>query len=309
LKIPDKVSSLKAGEINYYSPDPILLEVMVLLGAHVSISGSLSMSVDRAKELGCTTFQIFTRNPRGWVAKKLDPEEAEEFIEKRRASGYEVVVAHMPYLPNIASPDSTTWRKSVKSLVEELERCESLQINYLVCHIGSHMGKGLEKGIAQVARAADDAISRLDPSCMILLENMAGQKNSVGSYFHEIRSILDKISHKDRVGVCLDTCHLYAAGYDISNREGLEQVIERFDNEVGIKLLKVLHLNDSKGGLGSHLDRHEHIGMGHVGERGFAEIVNHRVLRQLPMILETPQDDWGDYRSDLAVVRRLIRDA
>jgi deoxyribonuclease-4 len=246
LKIPDEVSSLKAGEINYYSPDPILLEVMVLLGAHVSISGSLSMSVDRAKELGCTTFQIFTRNPRGWVAKKLDPEEAEEFIEKRRASGYEVVVAHMPYLPNIASPDSTTWRKSVKSLVEELERCESLQIDYLVCHIGSHMGKGLEKGIA---------------------------------------------------------------GYDISNREGLEQVIERFDSEVGIKLLKVLHLNDSKGGLGSHLDRHEHIGMGHVGERGFAEIVNHRVLRQLPMILETPQDDWGDYRSDLAVVRRLIRDA
>ncbi len=280
---------------------------MVLLGAHVSISGMISLSVERAKDLDCTTFQIFTRNPRGWTAKKLDREDAESFVRKRREHGYEIVVAHMPYLPNIASPDPTTWRRSVRSLVEELERCEALRIEYLVCHIGSHMGKGLEEGITQVAKAVDEAVSRVEPACMILLESMAGQKNSVGSYFHEIREILERVGNKDMVGVCLDTCHLYAAGYDVSTPEGLEQTLESFDREVGLSRLKVVHLNDSKGGLGSHLDRHEHIGMGFIGERGFGRIVNHKVLRTLPMILETPQDSYGDYKYDLEVVWRLIR--
>ncbi|MEM4151546.1 MAG: TIM barrel protein, partial [Nitrososphaerota archaeon] len=132
---------------------------MVLLGAHVSISGSIALSVDRARELGCTTFQIFTRNPRGWISKRLKDEEVEEFVRKRREAGYEVVVAHMPYLPNIASPEPLSWRRSVKSLSEELERSETLGLNYLVCHIGSHMGKGVEKGVAQVARAVNNTLS------------------------------------------------------------------------------------------------------------------------------------------------------
>lgn len=282
---------------------------MTLLGAHVSISGSIALSVDRARELGCTTFQIFTRNPRGWISKKLKDEEVEEFVRKRREAGYKIVVAHMPYLPNIASPEALSWRRSVKSLTEELQRCEMLGLDYLVCHIGSHMGKGLEKGIAQVARAVNETISRVETKCMILLENMAGQKNSVGSYFPHIRAILDKIDDQKRVGVCLDTCHLYAAGYDIAVKEGLENTLSEFDESVGLKTLKVLHLNDSRGKLGSHLDRHEHIGRGYIGEEGFRIIVNHKSLRNLPMILETPQDDYGGYEVDLEVVRRLLHDA
>ncbi|GBC70972.1 putative endonuclease 4 [Candidatus Calditenuaceae archaeon HR02] len=282
---------------------------MVLLGAHVSISGSIALSVDRARELGCTTFQIFTRNPRGWISKKLKDEEVEEFVRRRREAGYEVVVAHMPYLPNVASPEALSWRRSVKSLAEELQRCEMLGLDYLVCHIGSHMGKGIERGIAQVARAVNETISRVEAKCMILLENMAGQKNSVGSYFPQIRAILDKVDDQKRVGVCLDTCHLYAAGYDISVKEGLEKTLSEFDESVGLKALKVLHLNDSRGKLGSHLDRHEHIGRGYIGEEGFRVIVNHKSLRGLPMILETPQDEYGGYEVDLEVVRRLLHDA
>ncbi|MEM2067609.1 MAG: deoxyribonuclease IV [Nitrososphaerota archaeon] len=280
---------------------------MVLLGAHVSISGSIALSVDRARELGCTTFQIFTRNPRGWISKRLKDEEVEEFVRKRREAGYEVVVAHMPYLPNIASPEPLSWRRSVKSLSEELERSETLGLNYLVCHIGSHMGKGVEKGVAQVARAVNNTLSKVESRCMILLENMAGQRNSVGAYFPQIGDILDKVGDERRVGVCLDTCHLYAAGYDIATEEGVEKTLSDFDDSVGLKKLKVLHLNDSKGKLGSHLDRHEHIGRGYIGEKGFQLIVNHKKLRDLPMILETPQDEYGDYEVDLETVRRLLR--
>lgn len=278
----------------------------MLLGAHVSISGSVALSVDRAKSLGCTTFQIFTRNPRGWISKKLKREEVEEFIKKKGEAGYDVVVAHMPYLPNIASPEPLSWRRSVKSLAEELERCEMLGVNFLVCHIGSHMGRGVEKGVAQVARAVSETLTRVEAKCMILLENMAGQKNSVGSYFPQIRAILDKIGDESRVGVCLDTCHLYAAGYDVASEEGLEKTLSEFDNGVGLKTLKVLHLNDSRGKLGSHLDRHEHIGRGYIGEDGFRAIVNHKHLRGLPMILETPQDDYGGYEVDLETIRRLL---
>jgi len=281
---------------------------MVLLGAHVSITGSVALAVDRAKSLGCTTFQIFTRNPRGWAAKRLKGEEVEEFVRRRRGAGFRVVVAHMPYLPNIASPEPVTWRRSVKSLVEELQRCDWLGLDFLVCHIGSHMGRGVEKGVSQVARAVLEALSRVETRCMILLENMAGQRNSVGSYFPQIRNILDRVGSEDRVGVCLDTCHLYAAGYDVSSEEGVEKTVAQFDEEVGLKSLKVIHLNDSQGKLGSHLDRHEHIGRGFIGEKGFRGIVNHKHLRALPMILETPQDEYGDYQMDLEVVRRLITD-
>lgn len=279
----------------------------MLLGAHVSISGSVAYAVERARSLECTTFQIFTRNPRGWVAKKLSSEEAEEFVKNKRRVGYEVVVAHMPYLPNVASPEPLSWRRSLRSLVEELERCEMLELNYLVCHIGSHMGRGVEKGISQVAKAVNSALEKVEAKCMILLENMAGQKNSVGSYFPHIQAILEKIEDKDRVGVCLDTCHLYAAGYDISTEEGLNDTLAQFENYVGLKLLKLLHLNDSRGKLGSHLDRHEHIGRGYIGEDGFRRIVTHSKLRDLPMILETPQDEYGDYEVDLKMVRRLIQ--
>jgi deoxyribonuclease IV len=237
----------------------------MLLGAHVSISGAIHMSVDRAVELGCTTFQIFTRNPRGWTYTKLKKAEVDEFRRKFEAAGFRVAMAHMPYLPNIASPKKDIYEKSVRSLVAELERCGALGLELLVVHVGSHLGAGLKKGVEQVANAVNRAVEAVDNQVKVLLENMAGQRNSCGSRLEDIAEILSRVKNADRVGVCLDTCHLLAAGYDIRSEEAVDATISRFDKVVGLNRLWAVHLNDSKGALGSGLDRHEHIGMGNIG--------------------------------------------
>ncbi|MCS6783730.1 MAG: deoxyribonuclease IV [Candidatus Caldarchaeum sp.] len=277
----------------------------MLLGAHVSISGSIDLAVDRAVELGCTTFQIFTRNPRGWSYTKLKQQEANQFREKFRKAGYSVAMAHMPYLPNIASPKKIVYDKSVKSLTAELERCGLLGVDLLVVHIGSHLGAGIEKGISLAANAVNTSIEKVENKVYVLLENMAGQKNSCGSRFEDIAAILAKIEHPDRVGVCLDTCHLLAAGYDIRNTEAVEKTLAEFDRLIGLERLKAVHLNDSKGELGSGLDRHEHIGMGKIGDTGFKAFINHRAIRDKPMVIETPEDKAGNYQTDLAKLRKL----
>jgi deoxyribonuclease-4 len=276
-----------------------------LLGAHVSISGAIHMSVDRAVELGCTTFQIFTRNPRGWTYTKLKKAEVDEFRRKFEAAGFRVAVAHMPYLPNIASPKKDIYEKSVRSLVAELERCGALGLELLVVHVGSHLGAGLEKGVEQVANAVNRAVEAVDNQVKVLLENMAGQRNSCGSRFEDIAEILSRVKNADRVGVCLDTCHLLAAGYDIRSEEAVEATISRFDKVVGLNRLWAVHLNDSRGGLGSGLDRHEHIGIGNIGENGFKAFINHPAIRDKPMVIETPEDERGNYATDLAKLRKL----
>jgi deoxyribonuclease-4 len=277
----------------------------MLLGAHVSISGSIDKAVDRAVELGCTTFQIFTRNPRGWEAKPLTKKEVEEFRRKFEERGFKVAVAHMPYLPNISSPDKTAHKRSTKSLIQELRRSGELGLQYLVVHVGSHMGKGVEVGIRQAAEAVNTALSQVENDVMVLLENMAGQRNSVGSTFENIRSILDLVKDGDRVGVCLDTCHAFAAGYDLRAREAIDETLKRFDEIIGLDKLKVIHVNDSKGDLGSGIDRHEHIGMGKIGERGFFELFHHPVIRPLPLILETPVDSRGNFATNMAKLKEL----
>lgn len=277
----------------------------MLLGAHVSISGSVSMAVDRAVELGCTTFQIFTRNPRGWTYTKLKQAEVNEFREKFAKAGYKVAMAHMPYLPNIASPKKLIYDKSVKSLTAELERCGLLGIDLLVVHIGSHLGAGIEKGINNAANAVNTALKKVDNKVIVLLENMAGQRNSCGSRFEDILQILQKVEQPDRVGVCLDTCHLLAAGYDIRTVEAVEKTLNEFDQVIGLDRLKAVHLNDSKGGLGSGLDRHEHIGRGNIGEEGFKAFINHRAIKDKPMVIETPEDEAGNYATDLKKLRSL----
>jgi deoxyribonuclease-4 len=277
----------------------------MLLGAHVSISGAIHMSVDRAVELGCTTFQIFTRNPRGWTYTKLKKAEVDEFRRKFEAAGFRVATAHMPYLPNIASPKKDIYEKSVRSLVAELERCGALGLELLVVHVGSHLGAGLEKGVEQVANAVNRAVEAVDNQVKVLLENMAGQRNSCGSRFEDIAEILSRVKNADRVGVCLDTCHLLAAGYDIRSEEAVEATISRFDKVVGLNRLWAVHLNDSKGALGSGLDRHEHIGMGNIGENGFKAFINHPAIRDKPMVIETPEDERGNYATDLAKLRKL----
>lgn len=279
----------------------------MLLGAHVSISGSVDKAVDRAKELGCTTFQIFTRNPRGWKAKPLNPEEVEEFKEKFRKYGFTVAAAHMPYLPNISSPVSDTFKKSVSSLIEELERTGKLGLQYLVVHVGSHLGKGLNAGIKKAAEAVNTALSKVENNVVLLLENMAGQKNSVGSTFEDIKRILNQVEYEDRVGVCFDTCHAFAAGYDLRTKEAVERTFEDFDQIIGLEKLKVVHVNDSKGDLGSHIDRHEHIGLGKIGAKGFRALLHHPPLRNLPFILETPVDSRGNFATNLAKLKRLYK--
>ena len=235
----------------------------------------------------------------------MKKKEIEAFRSKFEESGFKIAVAHMPYLPNISSPDKAIHRRSTASLAQELKRAGQLGLQYLVVHVGSHLGKGVAAGIKQAAKAVNTALSKVDNNVMILLENMAGQRNSVGSRFENIRRILDLIEDESRVGVCLDTCHAFAAGYDFRTREAIENTLRDFDEIIGLNRLKVVHVNDSKGDLGSGIDRHEHLGMGKIGERGFFELTHHPVIRPLPLILETPVDSRGNFATNLAKLKEL----
>jgi len=277
---------------------------MIKLGLHVSISGTLDNAPDNARELGCDTFQMFTRNPRGWKFSKLDDGEVNEFRKKVKEYNLTPVVTHMPYLPNLSSPKKAIYNKSVKSLSAELERCGILGIPYVVTHLGSHLGKGAEVGLVNLVSAINFALGKND-EVMLLLENTAGTKNSMGSTFEEMRRILDGIEAKKRVGVCFDTAHAFAAGYDIRTADGIDQTLKRFDSMLGLDRLKVIHLNDSKVELGSGRDRHEHIGLGYIGEEGFIALFRHEAVRTLPFILETPVDDSRDEVGDLKKAREL----
>ncbi len=276
------------------------------VGFHVSTSESIDLANDRAKEIGCTVFQIFTRNPQGWKYKELSNESADNFRKKFRKFGFKTCVSHMPYLPNIASPEKIIYNQSVKSLTTELERCTKLGIPYVVTHMGSHRGKGIEKGLKQLTNACNQALNTTD-SPMLLLENMAGQMNSVGSNFENIRRALDGITESVRVGVCFDTCHAFAAGYDLSNEASVGETLDNLDEEIGLHRLRIVHLNDSKGELGSHLDRHEHLGLGSIGEKGFKAFLKQKNIRELPLIMETPDDERRDDKSNLKVLFRLAR--
>jgi len=277
----------------------------LLIGFHVSIKDSLSSAFDGATELGCTTFQIFTRNPRGWKFRPLDEEEVSSFLERRRQTSFKYVVAHMPYLPNLATPVKALMRKSRSSLGEEVKRCDSLGIDYLVAHIGSHMGKGTMVGVRNVAEACDEALEESTGKTVLLLENMAGQKNCVGARFEELSLILDLVKKRKRVGVCLDTCHLLAAGFDMTSKEAVERTMSLFDELVGLKEIRVVHLNDSKGPLGGALDRHEHIGLGQIGREGFRAFLHHDSVTDLPLLMETPVDDRRRDAQNLQTVKRL----
>ncbi len=271
------------------------------LGVHVSIGGSLDRAIDRALALNCTAFQIFTRNPRGWKSSPLNDKEIDLFKDKIKRSKIDTdcICAHMPYLPNLASPTPENYEKSLTTLLDEAYRCHILEIKYLVIHLGSHMGKGVDIGIKNIVNACLKALEGNDT--IILLENMAGQKNSIGSNFDELRRLLDILNDNKRFGICFDTCHAFAAGYDVRN---CNSILDMFDDKVGLSNIKVVHLNDSKKDLGLNTDRHEHIGLGYIGEDGFRNIL-HTKLRDLPLILETPIDERRDDNGNLAKVREL----
>ena len=265
------------------------------IGAHVSISGSLDRSVDNAIERECSAFQIFTRNPRSWFAKDLETKEAEAFRNKLKKSGIDrmATCAHMPYLPNLSTPEDEGYEKSIKSMTKEVERCDKLGIPFLVTHLGSHKGSGEENGIKRLTGALNE-VAKTKADVMILLENTAGQKNSVGSDFKQLAEIFSKCKPAKKFGICLDTCHAFVAGYDLRTKESVKKVMKEFDDTVGIKNLKILHLNDSKGELNSNLDRHNHIGLGEIGEEGLSEIVKIMNKNKIPIVLETPIDDTRD---------------
>ena len=265
------------------------------VGCHVSASGSIDKAVDNAVERNCTAFQIFTRSPRSWHAKELTKEVIDAFKSKLKDSKIDrfAICAHMPYLPNLATPKEDAFEKSVNTLISEVERCAQLGIPYLVTHLGSHLGTGEEAGIKRLVDGLTKA-GQTKNDVMILLENTAGQKNSVGSDFQQLGEIFKQLKPEKKFGVCLDTCHAFVAGYDLRTKEKVKETFKEFDKHVGIKNLKILHLNDARGELGCNLDRHYHLGLGGIGVEGITSVVKFANKEKIPIILETPIDDDRD---------------
>jgi len=277
------------------------------IGLHVSISGSIDKAVDNAIERECNAFQIFTRNPRSWFAKDLELEEAKKFKEKLKASKIDrmAICAHMPYLPNLSSPEDDGYQKSIKSMIKEVERCDKLGIPYLVTHLGSHKGSGEENGMKRLTDALNK-VAETKADVTILLENTAGQKNSVGSDFKQLAQIFSKCKPPKKFGICLDTCHAFVAGYDLRTKNSVKKAMKEFDDTVGIKHLKILHLNDSKGELNSNRDRHDHIGLGEIGKEGLSEIIKIMNKHKIPIVLETPIDDIRDDFGNIKQAKSLV---
>jgi len=276
----------------------------LLLGAHLPIAGGLHKALERATEINCAVVQIFTRNPRGWRAAPLDAQEVELFKEAARKTGL-ALVAHASYLPNLASPDEKVHELSIMAVKDELERCEALGIPYLVLHIGSHLGTGFDKGFERLVSGCKKVLDSFDGRVILLLENMSGQANSMGSKLEDIARILSAIG-EERVGLCLDTCHLFQAGYELRSEKALNALLRQIDELCDFDRVKVLHLNDSRAAIGSGLDRHERIGKGYIGLRGFRNILQQRALRRLPMILETPVREWQEYKEDIMTLLSLL---
>ncbi len=285
------------------------------LGAHMSVSGGLHKAVERIRAVNGTALQVFTRNQRQWNPAPLSEEEIREFARARAQWGDYPVAAHDSYLINLANPDPDKAQKSAATFTAELERCAGLDIPLLVTHPGSHLGAGVDVGIERYAANLDKALEKAgERGPTVLLETTAGQGTNLGSTFEELAAIMAASRHAERLGVCLDTCHAFAAGYELRTPDGLDRTMDLLDRTVGLDRLKLVHLNDSKGDLGSHLDRHEHIGLGALGTEAFRLLLRFLEadpdLRSVPLVLETPKDgtnkDGLAYdRRNLALLRRL----
>jgi deoxyribonuclease-4 len=277
------------------------------LGAHMSIAGGLHLALERGHELGCFAVQIFVKNQRQWAAPPLGADEVRAFRAARRATGIPWVFAHASYLINLASPDGAAWARAVDVFTDELERAEALGLACVAIHPGSHLGTGVEAGLARVAAAVGETLRRTRGyRVRIALENTAGGGGTLGRTFGELGALLDRAGRARRVGVCLDTCHLFAAGYDVRTPEGYRAAMAECAEAVGLDRVLAFHLNDTKAPLGSGLDRHENIGRGRLGLRPFGLLLNDRRFRAVPKVLETPKEPApvADLRN-LAVLRRL----
>jgi len=280
----------------------------LLLGVHASISGGTPLAIERAEALGATACQIFVKSPNQWRARAIDPQESETFRLRLAASAIEGVVAHAAYLINLSAVDSAVRERSIAALGDELERCRQLGLDGLVVHPGAHLGAGESIGLGRIARSLDRVLERLpDDTPPVLLENTAGQGTVLGYRLEQLAEIIDQSAAGDRLGVCIDTCHAFAAGYAIDDPAELESFLGRLESLFGFDRLGAIHLNDSRHPLGSHRDRHANIGTGEIGLAAFENLLASEHVRGIPLILETPvgDDDKGHER-DLAKLRLLI---
>ena len=277
---------------------------MFKFGFHLSIAGSVANAPREAAAHGYPTFQIFTTSSRSWVNSRIDKSPALEFkgiVKDRSIEPF----AHIPYLCNPGSPNADVYRKSRKMLADNLGNCEILGIKYLVIHMGSHLGKGFEGASERFADTVEYAL-RESTATHMLLENSAGYTNSLGSHIDEIGSIIDRVGSR-RIGVCLDTCHAFAAGYDISSKDGTKKLMDEIEESIGFEKVRLVHLNDAKFGLGSGLDRHWHIGKGHIGIEGFINFFDNSRLENDCFIMETPENGYGNDVTNMQAVRSIMK--
>lgn len=280
-----------------------------MFGAHMSISGGFDKALERGEKINCHTIQIFTKNNNQWKAKEITDKELNKFHSLYDTLHISPVVAHDSYLINLASPDPELHRKSMEAFFHEMERCEKLRIPYLVFHPGAHTGSGEKTGLKKIVQSINLLLKRAKGfKVLLLLETTAGQGTSLGYKFEHLAEIIKMVRQKKSIGICLDTCHIFAAGYDITTRKGYKKTFESFNKLIGIEKLKVIHINDSKKELGSRIDRHEHIGKGYLGLEPFRFLVNDKRFTSIPKILETPKgSDLKEDVGNLRVLKGLIK--
>lgn len=281
----------------------------MLLGAHMSIAGGIDEAPLRGEAVGCKVIQIFTKSSNQWKARELGEEEIERFKTNGENAGISSVIAHDSYLINLASPNDELRKKSFHAFLDEMDRCRRLGIRYLVMHPGSHTGTGEKEGIKTISDQFNELLHLSDGwKVDITLETTAGQGTNLGYKFEHLAAIMDKVKKKDRLKVCFDTCHTFAAGYNIATEEGYTETMAQFDSLIGLDKLVAFHINDSKKGLGSRVDRHEHLGKGTLGEAPFRFIMNDPRFVNIPKILETPKGkEMEEDRINLAFLRNLVK--
>ncbi len=276
------------------------------LGVQVSTEGKIYEAVQRAHQLGCNTMQIFSRNPQRWRADFLEPKDIEEFSRRQDEFKIKPLFIHIPYLINLASPNPRLYEASIEAYIEDILEAHVLKADYIVTHMGSHKETSEEAGIKRLVAALNTILEKTKNAKVgILLENTAGSGSWLGYKFSHQKEIIRGLKEKERVGLCFDTAHAYLAGYDLSTKAGLQATLDEIDKLVGISLIKLIHLNDAKSKLGSHHDRHEHIGRGNIGLEGMRRIINHPKLRDIPFILETPKDSESADKENLETVISL----
>lgn len=275
------------------------------LGSHVSAAGKLFLSLDRANAIGCQSMQIFVGNPRSWKPANLDLRDIDEFIKRKKKYDIRPIAIHLPYLVNLCSPKDDLREKSINTVLANLKSANEIEVEYVVTHFGSHLGKGEANGIKAIEKSLKTILAEPFGHSKLLLENTSGAGYSLGYRIDDFAKVFDFFKGDDRLGLCLDTAHAYAAGYDISQGKGVESLLADIDSSIGLKKLGFMHLNDSKSDLNSKRDRHEHIGKGKIGKAGFRKIINDQRLKETGGVLETPKEDRKDDEINLNVLKSL----